>query len=358
MWEVITVSSIAVLIAWLARYRDCTYALEAAFVLLACFLSVRYEYGNDYEAYVRMYSSINEYVQLQITSDLSDIEYGWILLNRLFRPLGFFSLVIVLSCVQLYTYYYLIKKYVPREWYWLALFVYLFTPMFMLTQLSMLRQTLAMSIVVCAFEFSFKRKLLPAAALMGLAGFFHMSAWVLAPLIFLSYWKFRFNWVGASILLACFVGLFILKEQVLSLISSVVDMSFQKYDDYLEDELTITYGAGFAFMMFMLLLMLFFEPRQNKNISILFKLAIISFMLYPVGTVIPIISRLGLYISIYSIIAYPFVILSIRKVVPRVLILVFYVFFTLYSLQVFFTSDIWQDNYAVYHTIFQAPEWQ
>lgn len=68
-----------------------------------------------------------------------------------------FSLVIVLTAFEISVYYWFIKKYIPKEWYWFAVFIYVFNPNFMLTQSSMMRQTLAMCIVLLSIPYIYKK---------------------------------------------------------------------------------------------------------------------------------------------------------------------------------------------------------
>lgn len=73
------------------------------------------------------------------------------------QTIRLFSLVIVLTAFEISVYYWFIKKYIPKEWYWFAVFIYVFNPNFMLTQSSMMRQTLAMCIVLLSIPYIYKK---------------------------------------------------------------------------------------------------------------------------------------------------------------------------------------------------------
>lgn len=74
------------------------------------------------------------------------------------QTIRLFSLVIVLTAFEISVYYWFIKKYIPKEWYWFAVFIYVFNPNFMLTQSSMMRQTLAMCIVLLSIPYIYKKR--------------------------------------------------------------------------------------------------------------------------------------------------------------------------------------------------------
>ncbi|HHX67992.1 MAG TPA: hypothetical protein GX708_08095, partial [Gallicola sp.] len=115
MHATIIISLIAILFAWIARFQKTKYGgLEAAFILLTIFMSIRYNFGNDYPGYLNRFLSIGAFSNIDLT--LESTEIGWAVLNLLFQPIGFFGMVIVLTVFEYAVIYRLIKKYVPKEW--------------------------------------------------------------------------------------------------------------------------------------------------------------------------------------------------------------------------------------------------
>ena len=135
-----------VLLAYLAQYKGQAYLLKVSFVLIFLFLALRYDYGNDYRSYLDEFVRLTSYSSLDYTDETEHFEKGWLFLYFLFKPFGFFALVAVLAAFNCFIYYRLIKKYVLPNYYWLAVFIYVFNVGFMLTQLSSMRQTLAIGI--------------------------------------------------------------------------------------------------------------------------------------------------------------------------------------------------------------------
>lgn len=163
MIETIVIGLICVCLAYLGRYRRLSWGFGAAMTILFVFLAIRYEWGNDYRQYIDKFIVYNSIDEFNYSDPNERWEVGWIFLYRIFKPFGFFSLVIVLTAFEISVYYWFIKKYIPKEWYWFAVFIYVFNPNFMLTQSSMMRQTLAMCIVLLSIPYIYKKKVIIAA---------------------------------------------------------------------------------------------------------------------------------------------------------------------------------------------------
>ena len=126
MFVVVSTSFIAILLAYLSRYKDCKKGLEWGFVIVTFIACIHYNYGNDYENYIALWQDIRVQNFQQLFSYGFKVEPGWVFLNRLFGfEGGFYFLVAILSIIQNYIYYRFIKEFVPRNWYWLAMLLYL-----------------------------------------------------------------------------------------------------------------------------------------------------------------------------------------------------------------------------------------
>lgn len=133
-----------------------------AFVLLTAFLSLGYYWGNDvakYEERFEYYS--NSGIALFDFSQYGFIalkEFGFVFINLLCKPIGFWGMRAVLFILENAILYYFIVKHVDRKWYWLAVFIYVFNPNFWVLSSSMMRQWLAICIVVLATDFLSRNK--------------------------------------------------------------------------------------------------------------------------------------------------------------------------------------------------------
>ena len=151
IYTVAIVGLISMFFAAMPR-KQFKYGLEVAWLILFVFLAIRYDFGNDYMAYYDDFEMLNSYAKFGIDSDAHN-EPGWQILCHLFNPLGFFAMVAFLTAIECYILYRFIKEYVPERYYWFAIFLYVFTPSIMLVGASMMRNMLAITLVIVSIKY-------------------------------------------------------------------------------------------------------------------------------------------------------------------------------------------------------------
>lgn len=345
---------ITVLFAFLAKYKNIRWGLEFSFLLIFLFLALRYNFGNDYKAYFESFIEINRYASLDIFDKTNQFEPAWILLNRLFKPLGFFPMVALLSGFHCFVFYRFIKKNVPANYYWLAVFLYVFNTTFLLILSSAMRQSVAVTLFIIAIDYIYKRKIVPYLLLIGLASLFHTSALFLIPFYFLGYVNWRITLPYALIIVSIFTSFFLAQEFLSEQINSIVQTYFKKYEVY-EGGSQLASGFGMLFYIMMFIITILYAKYFSKKSSLLFKLAIISFMFIPLGFIITLIGRVGFYFAPATIISYPLIFSSTKRPLFMYGLGFLMIFMTLYSYFTFFQSDMWQDAFGTYQTILSAP---
>ncbi len=362
MLETIIIGVVCVLLAFLARYRQLSWAFPLSMIILFVFLGIRYNWGNDYPQYIDRFAIYNSIEQFNYFDPKERWEIGWIFLYRLFKPLGFFSLVIVLTAFELGVYYWFIKRYVPREWYWFAVFVFIFTPDLMLIEASMMRQTLAMCIVLLSVPFIFKKRFIIAALIILFASLFHSSAKIILPIVFLGYVNWRLGTRGVVIGVALFMVLLVARAIVSSIIEDTLStIGLSKYTYYLEEgkeESELATGLGFIYKIFLMCLILYYEKKQDRERGLLFKLTALSFLIAPLGFIAQLIIRVGAYFQVSMLVTYPLLMRSIDNRLARALIILMVMTFTLYDFYTFFFSETWGLHFFEYHTIFESFVWK
>lgn len=214
MWVIIVVSIIAFILTLLESKMRLRGGMAIGFILITFVSAIRYNYGNDYMGYFETFEQYNIF-------DISDllkfgdtgIDVGWLILCKIFEPLGFFVLVAFLSILMNGIYYRFIRENLQREDYWLAMFVYLFTFDFYVLQLSMLRQGLVIALFILSYSYLKKGKLLIPILLTLLSISFHKTAIIILPFILLS--KLNFVKSGRIIgltMLVCFIVFFLVVQ--------------------------------------------------------------------------------------------------------------------------------------------------
>lgn len=363
MIATLIVNCIAVVLALLAMDHRLRYLLNFAFLIFAVFLGIRYMWGNDMPGYYRMYVEFNagsgDIFDLESIDYRGGKEYGWVILNILCKPIGFLGLQIVLSFFQNYVVCSFIKRNVNPRWYWFATFLYCFGANYMVLSASMMRQSLAMMIFLCACPYIAKKKIIPSVLLVLLAASMHQSAFILLPFCSLGY--LNANWSNKNVFwIGGFMIIWMLFADLLlgGIISAfVMSDAFANYDVYVGESLESS-GAGLGVLVNVLitcLLLIHMCNIGNPEYKIIFLLCSVAILFVPLMEIAPLITRLSYYFSLFTIAGYPILIQywKYNKCVKLCLLLVimalnFLGFFG------FFNSDTWYDSYFDYHTVFES----
>ncbi|HEY5368242.1 MAG TPA: EpsG family protein [Hanamia sp.] len=354
MVATLLVGIISVLFAFLAKYKETKWGLIASFTVIFIFLALRYDFGNDYMGYLEGFNNVNSYGEINYFGKYYNYEIGWLVLIRLFHNYGFFSMVGFLALLNCIIYYRFIKKYVEVKYYWLAVFIYVFDPRFMLIQASAMRQSLAIGIFILSIDYIYKKDLIRFALCIGIASLYHSSALILFPAYFLGFIHKKGNKYSGMLLFGIFISLFLFPASFASYINSVIAAYFQKYEIYQGAAGTIGTGIGVLYASGMFLLVLFYDKFQSGQHALLFKIAIVSFLFIPLSLMIALISRVGMYFTPSIIIVYPRILKSINSTAYKVIFIIPFFLVTGYVFVTFFNSELWRTNYGVYKTIFSV----
>jgi len=341
--------------AYLARQKPTEFWLKGSFVLIFLFLALRYDYGNDYGAYLKTFQEINRISSIDFFDKYWRFEPGWIFLCRLFKPLGFFAMTAALALFTCIVYYRFIKKYVPQNYYWLAVFCYVFNPRFMLVHSSAMRQSLAIAIFVYSIDYIYKKDILCYCLCVVLASLFHSSALILLPVYFIGLFNYKIGKIMATSLFSSFLLAFVFVKSFLPNINQFINVFFEKYEVY-EGGAEIGTGLGLFLYGYLLLLILFYDRFQTEESSVLFKIAIISFFVIPLGLSISMIGRIGMYFQPATIAVFPIIFCGMKNKIQKTLSQSVLILIYLYSFYDFFHTDVWKVAFGTYKTIFSAPE--
>lgn len=358
-------SLMAICCAYLARYKSCKYGLEIAFFILAIFMGLRYDWGNDYPAYLSMFynNTFNnilswEYLNLILIDENS--EFGWKIINMLFKPFGFFTMVFVLTCFEYYVLYKLIKKYVAPRWYWFSIFIFTFNSGFMLTGCSMMRQYLAMTLVLLAINYIIEAKPIKYITCILLCSTIHTSSLLMLPF----YWirlvpQFISNKSLIGIVFASFCYYKIASLLFVSMISYFLSTSFfVRYETYSGGQSANSgFGLGVLYYFCVFILSLKSGKYLSRRDYILVLFSSLYILIIPFTELFPLAGRLGYYYTYFTVISLPILMEKIpSKIVSKILLLTTIIF--VYKLwHSFFHSEVWRDSMMEYKSILSAPYW-
>ena len=364
----IIVALIAIFLSYSAKKSN-SRGLELAFLLLTLYWAIRYDFGNDYMSYMdEARSYLSNRINLRDLSSYSDLqsrgEFGWVFLIKLFEPIGFFGLIIVLSIFECYTIYWHIKRYVPRQLYWLATALYCLNPNFMMIGASMLRQWFAICLCLWAYDFLVKRKLVPFLAILLAASTVHTSALIVIPVYFFTYFKNKRIIITTVLFILAFVVIW--SVVATSLMSGLWEdvfaiKQFEGYANYMDSADESSAGIiGLLVVYSLSLLPLFYIwEEDNGTIKVLSLITILNIIFVPISSIIPLVTRTGLFFFICSIVVFPATFARIKRYNKFVYYIGLFLTMAYYS-YIFirlFSSPIWHDSFIEYHTIFSVP-WQ
>jgi transmembrane protein EpsG len=342
-------NSVVILLASLTKSSKSLYGLKSSFLLIFLFLAFRYDYGNDYQSYLKGFIDL-EYFDLSLKW-----EPGWQILNIIFKPLGFFAMTAFLAAINCYIYYNFIKKYVPPLYYWFAVFIYVFNPSFMLVHLSAMRQSIAITLFLVSIKYIYSKNIYMYLLCIALSSLFHFSALILLPVYYIVLYTPKINSSASVIvLLLLFFILFLFGNTFKLFLDQFISNYFGRYDYYKEGGSTLNSGLGFIYIILIFICILIYTRYQNNEI--LFKIAIISYYILPLSFLIMMIGRVGMYLEPVLIAVIPILFATMSDVRVKYIASFVFVFMTLYSFYYFFQVDGWGIAYSTYHTVFQAPK--
>lgn len=363
MLILVLISLITLLLTHLEREGVVKKGMLIGFVILTIVLGIRFEYGNDYVSYYqKFYSYGDEFFRFSDLKDGIISDPLWYILNRLFYPLGFESMIMFLTIVSSYTYYKLIRL-LPSDLWVFGVFIYLFTSSFMPIQLSMLRQSLAMCLVILATISILENKVVPPIFFLIVASGIHSSSLLCAPFLLLLYIDYSKH---KKIVVFGFLGLLVLyfaaKNLLMEISGSILNSmgaidSLAKYDEkyFLGGEYVVSESKslfGFLLYLFPVSVSLRYVMRSRDvrmvKLSVLYLLGSFIFLL---DQMIPMVGRLAWYFTIFSIVSLPVAFKSINNKTIRWGLIAIFIAITLREYTDFFYAVNWRDSYMYFKTI-------
>lgn len=351
--------------------KDFKYGFEIAWIIISVFLAIRYDFGNDYMSYYDDFTYITSWATFQIYEEFHS-EPGWQILCYLFKPYGFFAMVASLTFFECYVMYRLIKQYVPERYYWFAIFLFVFTPSIMLIGASMMRNMLAITLVIWSVTYIQKQKIIPFVILIFLASQFHSSAVILYPLFLLGYVKrIKINYFFSGLLIVAYIVLSNATDRLAPIINNLAVLAGEEkaLETYTANAVFQDYdtGLGSLLQMFLFVYLIFSISKYNERNRVLFLLLLIGTFVMPFASAIPIIGRYSYYFDIFTVVCYPIVwggekddnILGYK---PREIMtskrswdlgaISVLVLLTIHGYVQFFNNPIWVEKFSEYQTIF------
>lgn len=366
MIVVLLSSLIALLFAYWDSIGKLKIGLKVGMILMTVLAAIRYQYGNDYVSYYNDFTFVGKYsigdiLFLQEKMQYVDAAFkdvGAAVLYRLCKPIGFMGFVAALSAFQGWVYFSFIKENVPRNYYWLALFVYLFDFNNYVLQLSMMRQGLVIALLVWSWHFLRKGKYTIPILLVLLSFTIHKSSIIFAPFIFLNTLSYKSGKALSVIVLGAAAFLWLASSTVGSLLENMMDFELlQLYNEAYGMEDGGRMGLTrllLAYIPYCLAIFYFLHPQTENEQRFLVLLSIFGVLILPFSFFIQMTSRLCFYFNIFLIASIPITLVYVKRPIVKLTVISLFMFLSLYQYFDLFLHSVYTKPYASFDTIFSA----
>lgn len=348
------VGIIALFFSYLSKCYKNDIGLLVSFILIFFFLAFRFNYGNDYSHYNHLFYDINANFVAYLKGDYR-VEFGWVILNKIFYPFGFFTMIFSLALFYCIVYYNFIKKFVKSENYWFAIIIFYFNSNYLLVQLSAMRQTLAIILFIYSLNYIINKKYLKSILFIFLAFSFHNSAVIIYPIVLISlFLNFKINIVKIVIIEIVFISFFVIGELLKSQLIDFMSFIFEnRYLNYLDWEIEKPSLINIFVYSTLLIIVLKFYNRMDFKFKILNKLFVFGILFLPLGFIIPISGRMAYYFLPLSIVIYPKIFELIKSKLIKNVFVLSVIIVLIIRLYTFFNSDIYGPYFSEYSSIFK-----
>jgi hypothetical protein len=337
-------------------YRS-KFSLLLGFFVVFVFLALRYDYGTDLPTYRLLFETLRNNTLAEIIAQRDgQFEIGYKLLNKLFAPFGFNSLLAFCAALQLAAFYKIIKRAVPAGLEFFALFILLINPNLLLTESSSVRQTLAMSLFLLAIDSLFERKFTAYLLICLGASLFHYSALVLIPFYFILTPNRLNRFNGFALLIVFLLFVFAGRILITKPLELILTAAGSKYLGFLNSALfgVFEIGSGIKILVHAsVMLMIIFRGNELTGFqAIAMKGALFSSVMLSLGFGFPMAGRLSMYFDPLVAVAFPCVIDRMKKDGVAYIAMLLYAIFIVALYYQFFSAPGWTQSFSRYTTIF------
>ncbi|MFC0013745.1 MULTISPECIES: EpsG family protein [Allobacillus] len=271
--------------------------------------------GTDTANYIRGFKRISN-AEYSNFFNVVRWEEGYVLFNKIISILSnspqiiiIFTSLLILSCV-----FYFINRNSKN----IIFSIYIFVTMFYyFASFNIIRQFLAIGIILIAYKFILERRIVPFAALILFASTFHGLAILFLPVYFLYGVKLnKLNTIIITFGVTFFVYFF---EKILNIIFEFFP-SYQWYvdTDYFEGGGILTSLISASILVFGFLIRQI--TKISKEYDFLLILTILSLLISLLSMKVSILNRFDYYFSVFNILFIPLAINSIEDKKTRIII--------------------------------------
>ena len=356
MIEIFIFCVIFLFLIYLYSKRGVEKALVCASLFHFLFFAIRTRYGNDYNNYVDIYDMFsNMSVRDAISDTYRHFEIGWRFICVLCGNFGFQSIIIFVQAITSLSLFLFIKYCIPRNLALFAAFIYVMNPDYMLIQLSMLRESVAINLCLISIILILTKKKLLSIPFAIVALLFHRTSMVFFLVYIFLFFEPRLRKKYNVVIGIILISLLPLARTVVGdYVSTLFDYdSFSRYESYLGRTDGLTFGLGniIEFCIWGLPAFVYYKYCNEYKERTACQIYLLTYVLFPFATLTVLLQRLSIYFSIVSIFVIPLLCTKMDLKIRYIFITLF-VIYELVRFVSFFYSPIYGKFFIEYHTIF------
>ncbi len=272
-------------------------------LLIFLFMALRVDYGGDYSSYEEYYN----YFHTGGSIATNTVEMGFYWLSYIMP--SYRMLLVFISILFCGALYFLFRHYIPVRYWAFAFFILFISKSMLIGNMSGIRNSIAVSAFIYGLYFLENGYKLRYILLMIGASFFHTSALIFLPAIFIT--PSKLSKIEITLIIVIIISFSLVSaispERINELVKLTISTSyFSRYETYLVNEkISGLRRLSYLLLLFMLYLNIKTLTKPlTKRESLLIKLSILYFivMLAP---------SIGLMSRLYFFLGFPFLVGSI-----------------------------------------------
>jgi len=367
MFVFIVLAVFCVFFTWLQQIGAIENGLKISYFLIFLFLSLRYDFGNDYMPYLEGYLGLQRLDRSELY--FRGNEVGWLFLNyfykSIFGDLGFHFMLAGMAAFTCFVLYRFTIKYISPEYYALSIALLLLEPNNILVISSAMRQSIAVGIFLLNIDSLIEKRYVQYIAGILLASLFHSSVLFFLVLILVNFVNWKIHIPFIFLIFALFLVLISNAGEFFKLINlllesqGVVDYSYYSETGFEKTKM----GFGFALNIFIYLFIIIFnrDAYDNMDRYNIIKMTIFALFLVGISIAVPLASRLTFYISPCVVCTYTYTLNKIKEmddessVIYSNFLALFIGAYFIYQNLIFWQSEVYSPYFLEYKSIISSP---
>lgn len=287
------------------RYRSHVYFKYLPYLVVFAFMAIRYDYGDD-----RSYRAMFSYLHNGINENGIEPLYAWI--NKCLPNFG--SVVVFASLIYVLVFYLVVSRVLTYKQRGLALLVLTLHPYILFVDMSAIRQSVAIALIVAGVYFANEYNRGWFIPFCILAALFHKSAIVLVPIFFL-FGKHHFL-VKTKLVIVGGTAFFLLMSdklfRLLEIVLSVLKLNSANYLSYLyngNENSGLAVALSFIVMAFFMLC----GDAVDEKKAIYVKLSILAMVFEALQGRVQQFGRIDMYFLPFLVLSLPLILKNETK---------------------------------------------